>query len=334
MSTFKPETTWLGLLGGGVSGSILGGGSVYQIDLWHMGGDPLPVRALVTGKRLGVMAEVGTAMAALLVTGCRSGKDMEGITSSGIDWEFAVGLKGSNIVKSGAKFFTSLAADAAAKTFNWAVHEPAKRFAQWMMNDLGVVQSGKQFNLLPSPVGIGAGAGIFYEWQTLNLLGGKIGWQYMSPWWTAENYGGGVYFQLGDIPEQNGELLHLGFSVPEWGIDPYINWKKEKGEGRVGQKDYHLDGHVYEGAYFEGGKSSGLAGINLANFVPVGRLEEGIISGFSNTKTVVKNGKLTVRPVVFQFGNYAFWNASDTMTVHTDGSGRFTKVDDSGKVKK
>ena len=34
MALFDPATTWLGLLGGGISGSIVGGGSVYQIDLW------------------------------------------------------------------------------------------------------------------------------------------------------------------------------------------------------------------------------------------------------------------------------------------------------------
>lgn len=333
MATFNPDTTWVGLLGGGVSGSVLGGGSIYQIDLWHMGGDPLPVRALVKGKRVGVVAEVGTAFAALIVTGCRKGKEMDGITSSGIDWELAVGLKGSAIVKTGAKLFQAMAAQAAAKSFNWAVHESTKRFVQWTMNDLGIVQSGKQFNLLPSPISFGIGAGIFYEWQTLNLLGGKIGWQYISPCWTAENFQGGVYFQLLDVPEQDGELLHLGFSIPEWGIDPYIRWKKEKGDGRVGQKNYHIDGYVYEGALFERRDGMGMSGINLGNYVPIGRMEEGIISGFSDTKTVTKNGKLTVRPVVFQFSNYAYWSASDTMTVNVDGSGRFVSVDGTSGVR-
>ncbi|MEZ5429080.1 MAG: hypothetical protein R2747_22730 [Pyrinomonadaceae bacterium] len=334
MSTFNPDTTWLGLLGGGVSGSILGGGSIYQIDLWHMGGDPLPVRALVTGKRVGVVAEVSTAMAALVVTGCRTGKEMDGITSSGIDWELAVGLKGSAIVKTGAKLFKVVAAEAAAKSVNWAVHESAKRFVQWTMNDLGVVQSGKQFNLIPSPLSLGVGAGIFYEWQTLKLLGGKIGWQHISPTWNVENFDGGVYFQLLDIPEQDGSLVHLGFSVPEWGIDPYIRWKKEKGEGRVGQKNYHIDGYSYEAAFFERRDGMGLSGINLSNYLPIGRLEEGIFTGFSDTKTVTKSGKLTVRPHVFEFSNYSFWSASDTMTVDVDSSGRFTRVDGSSKFRR
>ncbi len=333
MSTFNPATTWLGMLGGGVSGSIIGGGSIYQIDLWHMGGNPLPVRVMVKGTRVGVVAELGTALAALVVTGCSIGKDMDGITSSGLDWELAIGLKGSSLVKTGAKLFKTLAAEAVSKAGNWAVHESAKRFAQWTMNDLGVVQTGKQFNLIPYPLSFGIGAGIFYEWQKIHLLGGKIGWQHISPSWIANDFQNGVYFQLLDIPEQDGESLHLGFAVPEWGIDPFISWKKEKGNGQVGEKKYHIDGYVYEGALFDNRKGEGLSGINLGNFVPIGRFEEGVLTGFSNTSTVQKSGKLTLQPIVFQFANYPYWRANDTMTVHVNSMGKFTKVEDSGKVK-
>jgi hypothetical protein len=327
MAMFDASTTWLGLLGGGVSGSILAGGSIYQIDLWNMGGNPLPVRALVTGTRLGIMAELTTALAVLVVKECRDAKEMDGLTDTGIDWEFAVGLKGSAIVKTGAKLFNVMAAHAGAEVVNWAAHESAKRFVQWAMDDLGIVQKGKAFNLLPSPLSLGIGAGVFYEWQTLSLLGGKIGWQHISPRWSVENIGGNVYLQLLDIPEQDGEVLHLGFSVPEWGIDPYIRWKKDKGPGRVGSTHkYHIDGYVYGGALFEQRKG-GFSGINLSNYLPVGRMEEGVVSGFSDTKTVQKKGKLTVRPEVFQFANLAYWTASDTLTVEVDSSGRFVKAD-------
>jgi hypothetical protein len=333
MSTFNPDTTWLGLLGGGVSGSILGGGSIYQIDLWHMGGNPLPVRVLVTGKRVGVMAELSTALAALVVTGCRTGQEMDGITSSGIDWELALGIKGSNIVKTGAKLFTTLAAQAAAKVGNWAMHESAKRFVQWTMNDLGVVQPGRQFNLIPSPVSFGIGAGIFYEWQTLNLLGGKIGWQHISPRWSVKNSQGDVWIDMIDIPEQDGEVVHLGFSVPEWGIDPYLRWKKEKGNGQVGQNTIHIDGYVYQGALFERRDGMGVSGINLSNFVPIGRSQAGVFT-VSDNATVKKGGKLTVRPEVLQFGNYPYWSAKDTMTVEVDGNGRFLRVEGSSNLRK
>jgi len=325
MASYNPDTTWIGLLGGGVSGSIIGGGSIFQIDLWHMGGNPLPVRVLVTGKRVGAVAEVGTAMCALLVTGVRNPKDMDGITSSGLDWELAVGLKASALAKTGASLFKAAAAEAISTGVNWATHESGKRLVQWIMGDLGIVQSGKQFNLIPSPVAVSVGAGIFYEWQTLNLLGGKIGWQYMSPQWSVENVQGDVWIIIKDIPEQDGEYVKLGFAVDEWGIDPHIRWKGDRSGARVGSNKIHINAWSYHGFAFDDPKGQGFAGVNLSNYLPIGRSEAGVMS-VERTKTIAKNTTLTVRPQIFEFGNYEYWSASETMKVDTDGDGRFVKV--------
>ena len=317
------NTTWIGLLGGGISGSVVAGGSVYQIDVWNMGGNPIPARALVTGKRVGVVAEVGTSHAMLIVTGCLNAGEMNGITSSGIDWELALGLKGSALVKTGAKLFKMVVADATAKVANWAMHESAKRLVQWTMDDLGIVKPGKQFNLLPSPLSLSVGAGIFYDWQTLKLLGGNIGWQYISPKWFVESVNGSVRLQLYNIPEQDGAMVRIGFSVSEWGLDPYIRWKKKTGEAHVdSHQNYQIVGYVYDGYLFERRDGMGYAGINLSNLQPVGRLEEGFFST-SRTNEVKKRGKLTVRPVVFQFSNYEYWKASDTIDVTLDPNGCF-----------
>jgi hypothetical protein len=322
------NTTWIGLLGGGVSGSVIAGGSVYQIDVWNMGGKPLPARVLVTGKRVGVVAEVGTSHAMLIVTGCQSAREMEGITSSGLDWELAVGLKGSALVKTGAKLFKMVVADATAKVANWAAHESAKRLVQWAMDDLGVVKPGKQFNLLPSPVSLSFGAGIFYDWQTLKLLSGNVGWQYISPEWFVEAVNGSVRLQLYNIPEQDGAQVRIGFSVSEWGLDPYIRWKKKKGEANVDrQQNYQIVGYVYDGYLFERHDGMGYSGINLSNLQPVGRLEEGIFST-SRTNDVKKHGKLTVRPVVFKFSNYEYWKAGDTVDMTLDSDGCFVNASD------
>lgn len=326
MPVFKPDTTWVGLLGGGVSGSIIGGGSIFQIDVFNMGGERLPVRALVTGKRVGLVAEVGTAMAALIVTGCRKGAEMDGITSSGIDWEFAVGVKGSALVKTGAKLFKTMAAQATAEGVNWAVHESAKRFVQWATDDLGVVKSGKQFNLIPSPVAFGLGAGVFYEWQTLNLLGGKIAWQHISPRWSIENAAGDVYFQLNNIPEQDGTQISVGFGVDEFGLDPLIRWEKVKGEGRVSSKHkYHILGYVYSGVLFERRDGMGFSGINLSNYKPIGEMQSGYFTT-ENNKDVARNTKITIYPQVYQFANYPLWTADDRASVEVDKNGRFAKV--------
>ncbi len=176
------------------------------------------------------------------------------------------------------------------------------------MDDLGVVHSGKPFNLLPSPLSISVGADIFYEWLIIHLLWGKIGWQNISPKWYVETYNGNVRLQLFDIPEQdNGEQVLLGFTIPEWGIDPYIRWNKKKGYASFGNATIiNILGSLCRGNIFERRDGMGYSGINLTNLQPIGRLEEGILSVLSNTKERKKGHKLEFRPVMSEFVNYKY----------------------------
>lgn len=324
------NTTWIGFLGGGASGSIIGGGSIYQIDVWNMGGNPLPARVLVKGKRLGAMAEAGVAHAILIVTGCRTAEEMDGIESSGVDWELAVGLKGSALAKTGAKLFRTVTAQVTAQVGNWAVHESAKRLAQWAMDDLGVIKPGRQFNLLPSPLAFSVGAGIFYEWQKLQLLSGKIGWDHISPNWYVEKVGDTIRLQMFNIPEQDGERVRVGFSIREWGLDPFIRWKKNKGAVRF--KDYHIEGYAFGGFLFEKSSGMGYSGINLSNLEPVGQIHTGWLSTSRNDE-MKRGGKLRVRPTVFQFSNVAYWKAQNTVEMLLDAKGRFIGTTNGRAVK-
>ena len=101
--------------------------------------------------------------------------------------------------------------------------------------------------------------------------------------------------------------MKIGFSVPEWGFDPYIRWKKKKGETRVDrQNHFQIVGYAYHGRVFE--RRDGVySGINLTNLQPIGRLEQNIVAMPSRTKEVKKGGKLEVRPEVFWFGNVTYW---------------------------
>lgn len=326
------DTTWIGLLGGGISGSILAGGSVFQIDAWHMGGNPLPARVLVVGKRVGLVAEIGAAHAMLIVTGCRSSHELHNIVSSGLDWELAAVLKGSAIVKTGAKIFSTLAAEATAETAKWATNESAKRMVQWMMDDLGIVKPGKQFNLLPSPLALAAGAGIFYDHQTLKLLSGNIGWEYVSPEWYVESDNGDLRLQLHNIPEQDGEKVLFGLSVPKWGFDPFIRWKQSPGAIHTSRHDFHIIGYSYGGVLYERRDGSGPSGINLSNLEPVGRFETGIFDT-ALTPKVVKGGTLDVRPIVFKYANLPYWAADDSVEMTLDEEGYFVGAKDADKLR-
>ncbi|WP_428650734.1 hypothetical protein [Roseibium sp.] len=329
MTLYSPDTTWIALLGGGFSGSVLAGGSVFQFDLWNMGTKRLPIQVLVTGKRAGVMAEVGTAMAVLLVTGCRTEREMDGITSSGLDWELSFGGDADAALKSGAKVFREVMMAAGKATGEWALNESGKRLAQFIMNDLGVVQPGRQFNLLPTPLSVSAGAGIFYEWQKLNVLDGEIGWNYISPKYAVENRSGSVYMRMKDIPVKDGTTIHLGFGVDEWlSIDPDIKWTQTPSGPRIGRSKLHIECAVYGGELYQDHNRNGSPGINLSQLLPSGRSETGMFT-VTQTSEVKKSGKLTVYPRIFKFGNYPYWSADDTMTVHVDDDGRFVKVDGS-----
>ena len=330
------NTTWIGLMGGGISGSFGGGGSVYQLDVWNMGGGVrLPARVMITGWRAGLVAQLGTSHALLIVTGCSTAKEMEGATSTGLDWELAAIIKAGSIAKTGAKIFQQVAANVAADLANWALHESAKRLVQWAMDDLGVVKPGKQFNLLPTPLGVGVGAGIFYEWQTLHLLSGNVGWQHFSPKWNMEVVKGNVRLQLYNIPEQDGEKVRIGLSIPEWGADPYIRWKKKTGEAHIdGKYDYHIVGYVYDGFFFENRNGYGYAGINLTNLQPIGRLSESNLNFLSappRTNEVKKGGKLKVSPVVFSSANLKYWAADETIEMTLDSDGCFVDANNGMK---
>jgi hypothetical protein len=327
------DTTWVGLVGGGLSGSVVAGGSVYQIDIWNMGGNPLPARVLVTGKRVGVVAEAGAGHAMLIATGCKKASEMDGIKSSGLDWEFAAGLKGSALVKTGASLFEKVISIASSNVAEWAIHESTKRFVQWTMDDLGIIKPGKQFNLLPSPLSISIGAGIFYDWQTLKLLGGNVGWQHISPEWYMENVNGGVRLQIHNIPEQDGALVKVGIAISEWGMDPYIRWKKKNGQTQINsQHSYQILGYAFKGKLYEECSGKGVPGINLTNLQPMGQLQTGWTSVTRNNKTN-KNRTLNVRPVVFKFSNYPYWTADDTTKINVGFEGCFKHVYDAMTVK-
>lgn len=327
-------STWLGYLGGGGSAALIVGGGVYQFDLWNVGGKNLPTRVYVTSKKVGLMAHAGISHAMILVTGASTQKSLNKVGSSGIDWEFDIGasakaLKGMAKFKKYAELFEKVeklatAGGKATRTMtNWAGHEASKRLTQAAMGDLGVVQgSGPQFNVLPSPLSLGIGAGIVYDWQTMYTMGGKQAWSMISPNWFVEQGANGVVLQMYNIPEQDGTWIDVAIGVNEWGIDPYIRWKRDNGGPSLGSRHkYHIRGYVWNGWLWQTPKSQ-TSGLDLGKLMPIGQLETGMIS-VDKTRTINKNSKIKIYPAVINFGNYPYWTADDSTPVSTDGTGRF-----------
>ncbi len=331
-SMSKSSTTWLGYLGGGGGAAVLVGGGIYQFEVWNLGGKALPTRVYVTSKKAGLIAHAGASHAMVLVTGCSSASDMNNITSSGIDWEFdigasAKGLKGVAKFEKYKELFGAVEKLAKAgnkhvrEATNWAGHEASKRLAQATMGDLGVVQgSGPQFNILPSPIAVGIGAGLFYDWQKMHVMGGKQAWSMISPKWYVTN-DNGVKLHMYNVPENNGALVKLSIGVTEWGIDPYIRWKSDKGGPSVGHRDrYHINCYAYGGELYES-RDAKRPGISLGKLTPIGELETGMLT-VGTSKDVARNSSIKIYPIAINFGNYPYWTASDHVKVNTGSDGK------------
>jgi hypothetical protein len=334
--------TWLGYLGGGGSAALIVGGGIFQFDLWNLGGTNLPTRVYVTSKKVGLMAHAGLSHAMVLVVGAKNQTELEGIKSGGIDWEFDIGAS-AKALKGVAKFqkyadlfaqvekLATVGGKGVRTMTNWAGHETAKRLVDAAQGELGVVQSpGPQFNILPSPMSVGIGAGIAYDWQTMHTMGGKNAWSMISPGWFVENGANGVVLQMYNIPEQDGTWIDVAIGINEWGSDPYIRFKSGQGGPTLGSNAYHVRGYVWNGWLWQTPKS-GSSGIELGALTPIGQLETGMVS-VSNTNTVNKNATIKIYPVVIHFGNMPYWSAGDSTSVTTDGSARLKKALNPGKA--
>lgn len=330
-------STWIGYLGGGGSAALIVGGGFYQFDLWNVGGKNLPTRVYVKSKKVGLIAHAGISHAMVLVTGAKTHAQLNNIGSSGIDWEFDIGasakaLKGVAKFEKYADLFRKVEklATAGGKTArnmtNWAGHEASKRLTQAAMGDLGVVQgSGPQFNLLPSPLAVGIGAGIAYDWQTMYTMGGKQAWSMISPTWHLQNKNGGVTLQMQNIPEQDGTWIDISIGINEWGYDPYVCWKSQPGGPKIDyKKKYHIKGYVWNGWLWKE-KASKTSGIDLGKLIPIGQLETGTFS-VKTTTTSNKSKTISIYPAVMHFANMPYWTADDSTKVKTDSQGRFQKA--------
>ncbi len=309
---------WLGLAGGGFGFSAIAGVGVYQLELWNMAGGPVPIRALVVGKRLGVTLQAEAAHAICLLTGVNSANDFTTIGSNGMDWALAFGLKVDALAKSG-----STVAGVLSKLTrfgeNWATNETAKKAVQGLMGDFTFSPQGPSFVLLPTPAAVAVGAGVYYEWQELSKVGGDLGWQYSPPDWKFENRGGNLFLRMRKIPAQDGDTLNFETRVDGWGIDDVIRFIPA---GHGAARTY-LSGRVYGGKLYEiGSNGGGKSGVNITAATPVGLSTSGFF-GVDNTKDIARNQFLDLSVSVCKGNNNIYhWSAERYIRVHANGDGR------------
>lgn len=222
---------WIGLAGGGAGGGLILGGGAFYLDLMNLNSVAEPdLHVVVICKRVGAMAHIAGQHAIALLVGVSAEHEVEGLTSSGVDFAFDVGFKIGDAIKSGGKLakLINMVVTASGKA---AQQEAGKKLTQELMGDLAVDKRGRAFYMITTPAGAGLGGGLWYEWQEIVALGGRKAWSNAPPKWKLENRGNQVYLVMKDIPEQDGASFEVQVRVKSWGQDykirfgdPGLNW--------------------------------------------------------------------------------------------------------------
>jgi hypothetical protein len=313
---------WLGLAGGGFGFSAIGGLGVYQVDLWHMGGNPTPIRALIMGKRLGATLQAEASHAVCLMTGVQAASSFSKIESNSVEWALSLGFKADNFIKAGSGAAKTIS-ELAAHTTNWAAHETSKKAVQGMMGDFSFSPKGPNFVLLQTPFAVGIGAGIWYEWQTLTQTGTDIAWQYIKPRWQLTNQNDKVILKMNGIPEVDGARMNFQIKQKKFGPDDLLRWAvPPRREGKA-----LLTGVVKNGVLTD--PEMGLEnGFDLSTRLPVGKTGIGVFS-VSDNGDVERNKTIEIGVGVSRgINNLYKWESGDYAKVTTDATGKFVTTSD------
>jgi len=313
---------WLGILGAGFSGSVLGGLSVCQAVVWNMGGSKVPMRVLVKGVRLGAVANADAGHYIVFISGVPYPNAFSEIKSKGVDWTFSLGAKGDAWLK-GAGKVGSVLHKASNMPGNWAAQEVAKKTIQGAMGDFELSPKNPAFILLPTPVAVGLGVGIFYEWQTLVKQGTDIAWEYIKPSWWLHAGQNRVTLHMASIPEDEGGKIAIHITRKVFGADDILRFASKRGN----DSSAVIVGVVRDGMLYD---ESGQLGINLTDRKIAGATEIGMLS----TKRVQNNfagQKISIAINVarsFSGVNLYKWRSKDYAAVSVDKNGSINASSD------
>lgn len=313
---------WLGKLGGGFSVAVVGGFSAYQANLWNMAGGNVPMPVIVTGARLGAVANTDAGHAIILVTGVKGPDSFTEIKSSGVDWALNIGGKADAVVKSSGKAASALW-KAASSAGNWAAQESAKKGVQALMGDFNAAASTPSFIILPSPMAVGIGAGIFYEWQTLSKLGSDVAWKYVKPMWRLKSEQGGLRLMVDPIPEKDNQRIAIHLHKKVFGSDDILLFKSRSGA----HPSSTLFGIVKNGRLHD---QNGNEGINLSAHPIAGVTEIGMLSTTRKT-TSFAGQKIYISVNVARAlsdTNLYKWQSKDYASVTVDASEKMVSSSD------
>jgi hypothetical protein len=314
---------WLGVLGGGFSASVIGGFSACQAVVWPMSGGNIPMNVLITGVRLGAVANADMGHYVVYISGVPRANSFSEIKSKGIDWTISLGTKGEAWLKGAGKVGDSLVKLSNAPG-NWAAQEVTKKVVQGAMGDFELSPKEPAFILLPTPLSVGLGLGIFYEWQTLVKQGTDIAWKYMKPSWWVKEEDGHLVLHMSGIPAQENEQIPIHVMRKVVGYDDIFMFKSGTS---LGASPKVLLGTVKGGRLYD---KQGHEGISLTDHPIAGVMEIGMLTtphkakNFANETISIGIGVSTS----FMGTNLYKWQSKDYAKVTVDGNGKFSKSTD------
>ena len=216
------DKTWVGIAGG-LGVSVVGGISANFIKFVNMKNTQATMTCGVSGLRLGAVAHVGGNISLAILTGVKTRSDIKNLKSGGWDFAADFGAKWGAMVKAGGWAAKGLKAlntvSDLPKLRLWAGSEAGKNFVNFLTGDLEMSQTKPSFAMVGTPAGLGLGAGVWYEWQSVTALGGGRAWEHFKPCWRIVKHQGNHWLQIARVPEEDGKDLIVNFREDVWGYD-------------------------------------------------------------------------------------------------------------------
>ena len=251
--------TWVGVCGG-LGAAVIGGGAAYGTVLFNLADLNMSVPCVIYGPRLGLVAHGGVGVTIAFVTGMRSHAQLKnGLSSGGFDFAIDIAgrwgevlkgtLRGAEAAKEasfGARLLTAVNDSKELKKFlgeevgknaiEYLCTEHVKANMNIKTGNLSVSRNKPNLAMVGSPIGIGAGVGVWYEWQYLAAYDSVEAWRYAPISWRLKKHGGDIWVQAKGIPASDGTKLKVfGRQIYGWleGLfNGNINFGLPNGRGR------------------------------------------------------------------------------------------------------
>ena len=316
---------WIGLAGGG-GGSAAVGASYYAAQLFNMGREDQPLDVAVFGRRLGLSLQADCATAFCLMTGVPTRDRFERMESSSVDWGLGAGFNVAATVQSGSEALTALLrlaqiALSQEGLASWAIQEGVKNLIRTVMGDISLNSQQENFVLLPTPVSLSIGAGLWYEWSDVLKIGHTLIWRREPPKWQLVARNGSVFLRMKHIPMSDGAPIYVCFPVDVFGNDDLLAWDNH------GMRRIKLAGTVYRQRLFPPlttpAQSIGPDGVNISALDISGRTTINLFST-GRSEEVARNSNLGLGVGVME-GAMELWSSDEYCTVQTDSMGRIVR---------